>query len=292
MTDLKSFIEQIKALAPELVYQNAILDDSGQFNDVIKLDEAWIFRFPRFPDGIQQLRVETDLLLALIGRLLFPIPNPVYTCFHPPEPGKACIGYHRLPGEPLLTPAHIGSHEGLKHIAGQLANFLRSMHAIPPYSLGVELRVADGVNNWISMYDDVRARLFPAMRPQAREQISRHFEDYLGDRTRQTFGPALRHGDFGGSNILYDPNLYTITGVLDFSSCALGDPAYDLASVSTLGEPLFTWIAQAYEPDEGKRARLLDRSRFYRGTFALEEALDGFNRHDLRAYEHGMKEFI
>src|SRR5690349_22394487 len=39
--------------------------------------------------------------------------------------------------------------------------------------------------------------------------------------------PALLHGDFGGSQLIWDG---TCLGLIDFDKCALGDPALDLAN--------------------------------------------------------------
>jgi aminoglycoside 2''-phosphotransferase len=202
------------------------------------------------------------------------------------------MGCPRLVGKPLIKPKSIHDRVARERIAGQLAGFLRRLHAISIDSLGIKLQSADAVEDWANMYAGIQENLFPAMRPDARAQVASHFEAYLGDPARQTFPPALRHDDFGGSNILYDPRRKRVTGVLDFSFCALGDPAADLASASTLGEGIFALIAPLYEPDERKRDLLLARACFYRGTFALAEALDGFHHHDRRAYETGMEKYI
>jgi aminoglycoside 2''-phosphotransferase len=291
MDPKSQYLEQIKGLAPDLSYQTAVLNDMGQFNDVLTLDNAWIFRFPRYAEGVRQLEAETRLLLALQGRLPLPIPCPGYFCFDPPLPGRVCMGYPCLPREPLLTLVSIPAREAGEQLAGQLAGFLRFLHTVPAESLGVELQLADTAESWTCLYTEIRKKLFPAMRPGARAQAAAHFEAYLDNPVLQTFHPAMRHGDFGGSNLLYDPRRMQVTGVLDFSSCALGDPAADLASIATLGEDFFALIAHQYEPDEQRREPLLARARFYRGTFALAEALDGFNHHDCGAYERGMEKY-
>jgi aminoglycoside 2''-phosphotransferase len=36
---------------------------------------------------------------------------------------------------------------------------------------------------------------------------------------------------------------------------------------------------------------MLARARFYRGTFALEEALHGFKNNDREAFESGMEQY-
>jgi aminoglycoside phosphotransferase (APT) family kinase protein len=80
------------------------------------------------------------------------------------------------------------------------------------------------------------------------------------------------HGDLGGSNILIDAMTGAITGVLDWSSVALMDPALDLAAICTTF-------------DEQLRQRMLSadrnlryayrRAQEYAQTFALQEAIYG-----------------
>ena len=146
--------------------------------------------------------------------------------------------------------------------------------------------------DWERMYAEVREKLFPAMRLDARRDVTALFESYLDDSALHAFTPTLRHGDFGGDNILWDPQAGRITAIIDFSFCALGDPAYDLASASTMGNEFFNRLAPRYEPDEARRAPVLARARFYRGTFALSEALDGLRLSDPEAYRRGMEEYV
>lgn len=273
----------------------------GQYHDVVVINHEWIFRFPRNRKGVERLISEARLLEALRGRLPLPIPDPAYLRVDPPVPGLAFMGYHRLAGEPFLRAAleQVSDEWVRDDLASQLARFLRSLHAIPPLEIfpgGAEdapqLRVAEGREDWIALYGAVREKLFPAMRPDARRSISEHFEAYLDDPHLHNFEPRLRHGDFGGSNILWDPAKGAITGVLDFSFCGMGDPAADLASIATQGEDFLERIAPRCEPEPARLAEMLARARFYRGTFALQEALDGLRDGDQEAYRRGMETYI
>jgi aminoglycoside phosphotransferase (APT) family kinase protein len=55
----------------------------------------------------------------------------------------------------------------------------------------------------------------------------------------QNFPIALRHGDFGTGNVLYDPHSLDLTGVIDFGFSGLGNPAIDIAALSTLGDTFY-----------------------------------------------------
>jgi len=98
----------------------------------------------------------------------------------------------------------------------------------------------------------------------------------------------LKHGDFGPSNILYDSVRQAVCGIIDFSGCTLGDPAYDFAGLlSGYGEGFVRGCAAGYPEVEA----LLPRARFYQGTFALEEALFGIENDDPQAFESGIDRY-
>jgi aminoglycoside 2''-phosphotransferase len=118
--------------------------------------------------------------------------------------------------------------------------------------------------------------------------VRRHFEAFLNEPRVHTFKPALRHGDFGPSNILYDAGARVIGGIIDFSSAGLGDPAADIAAGSCYGASFFERLRGAYPQVES----VLERARFYRGTFALQEALHGALNNDREAFESGIAGYV
>jgi aminoglycoside 2''-phosphotransferase len=127
------------------------------------------------------------------------------------------------------------------------------------------------------------------MRPDAREQTTTHFEGYLSQTGKYAFVPTLRHGDFGTVNLLYDAQAQTMTGVLDFGGTGLGDPAVDCAGIySGYGEAFLHRCQAAYPEIDG----MMERVRFYFGTFALEEALFGIEHDDREAFNAGIAEFV
>jgi aminoglycoside 2''-phosphotransferase len=297
------YLSQIRTVLPKEDFE-FIEQTEGQFHDVIIINREWIFRFPRSRQGVERISAEVLLLEALRGRLPLRIPDPVHQRFDPPVPGLAFMGYRRLEGEPFERDSleSVPGEWARDDLASQLSHFLRALHAIPAVEVvqtpprrsdgSPQLRSEDGREVWEAMYTEVREKLYPAMRPDARQQVTQHFEVYLDDPRLQTFEPRLRHGDFGGSNILWDAVRNKITAVIDFSFCAMGDPAADLASISTLGEDFLARIAARYEQDDARRAELLARARFYRGTFALSEALDGLRDGDKQAYHRGIENYV
>ncbi len=284
------YVEQIRTAYPEMDLSDCRLDVSGQYNDVLFVNRAFVFRFPRFQQGVVKMALETRLLTWLQGKLPLSVPSPCFQYLDDPAPGKAFMGYAVIPGE-TLTRERLGALQGQtawEKMAAQLGDFLRVLHGLDPADVGMDLPVQDDRAYWARMYAEIRQLLFNAMRPDARRAVSQHFEAYLDTIPSQPFTPCLRHGDFGPGNILYDPTELAVSGVIDLGSAALGDPAADLASFSCYGDDFLQAALAQYPAGAG----MLERARFYRVTFALQEALSGAKLHDRRAYEAGMATYL
>ncbi len=109
------------------------------------------------------------------------------------------------------------------------------------------------------------------MRLDARDEVAGRFEAFLATDENTTWIPVLRHGVFGSGNILYDATDGELTGVIDFGSAGLGDPAVDIAALPTLGQEVLDRALVAYPEAAG----YLDRAVFYPSTFALQQAWYG-----------------
>lgn len=283
------YVQTIKDAYPNLEIDSARLHSGeGQFNDIVFINDDLIFRFPRYAEGIHDLLQEIEVLQKLQGHLSITIPDPIYLSSGTEFVGQVFMGYKLLPGKPLLRDAlrAIAVESILESLAQQLADFLYGLHSLSPAALGLELSVHNSLAELKEFFSSVQEHLFPWMRPDARSAVTRHFEDYLKDAYSHEYQASMIHGDFGGSNILFDHD--KITGVIDFSFAGLGDPARDIAAVSTYGEAFFARICRHYPNIES----LLERAKFYRGTFALYEALHGFRHNDREAFASGMEQYV
>jgi len=195
-----------------------------------------------------------------------------------------------IPGKPLWREqlAAITDDQTLQRLANQLAGFLRELHSIAIDRLPENLVVQDGPETWVKMFADIRQNLYRFMRLDAQAWVSNHFETYLNQPKLHEYKACLRHGDFGGGNILFDHDAWSISGIIDFDDIGLGDPAIDIAAVSTYGKPFFERFCTAYPEIEP----MLARAQFYHGTYALQEALHGFENDDPQAFQSGMAEYV
>jgi aminoglycoside 2''-phosphotransferase len=286
------YLATILALYPDLAVRSVVLNRQGQTADALILNDALIFRFPRYEGGMAQLQTEVAILRGLTGRLPLPSPAPTYVRLSDVAPGEAFVGYRMLPGRPLW-PYVVEEAEDPAWVAGvahELGAFLRALHDVDYATvIDAELENDDTRRSFRDFYRRVRQELFEWMRPRARERVTRLFTRYLDDDRHFAFTPVLRHGDFGGSNILYDPQSRALTGVIDFGSAGVGDPAYDVAGLlASYGEDFVALCAEAYP----EIASFMDRVTFYERTFALDEALFGVENDDDEAFRAGMEDYI
>jgi aminoglycoside 2''-phosphotransferase len=291
------YLDSIHQAYPGLAITSVESHEGGQNNDVLVIDGEWIFRFPRYPEALARLEVETAILRAIKPYVPLEIPVPVYVglvgrvAAAAPAGAVAFTGYRRIPGEPLWreTFAAIAEEGTLAGLAAQLGGFLRALHAVPLADLRAELPRADTYETCADIYRRMRQKLFPHMRPDARRWAAAHFEGFLGHAANFEYEPVLKHSDFGPSNILFDRQAGRVRGILDFGSSCLGDPAYDFAGLlSGYGEAFVRRCALVYPAVAG----FLPRVRFYQGTFALLEALFGVEHGDDAAYRAGMARYV
>ncbi len=415
-------LEIIRAAYPDLRIRSHTFNNQGQNNDVLIVNEEIVFRFPRTPHGVRQLRVEAAILGHLQSRVTLQVPNPIYLNLKgrpgtvspaaeatggrgrpglptaegerplawwqkPPEkvseviltsqqrpiglrprravrvrqdsrtpapedrpglrgadgklpwergifegglpwektrPGTvtrsgagpvrgngfdrqrekavgadrpalrgAFMGYRWIPGEPLWRDAMLATDDSriLQTWADQLGTFLREVHGTPlTDDLGTLLPAFDTRLRWTDFYQRVEEKVFPYMRPDARREVARRFAAYLGDQANFEHPLTLVHGDFGPGNILFDRVARRVTGVIDFGSAGLDDPAVDFAALIgpfSYGEAFLRRFAKTYRiPPEA-----LERARFYASTFALQDAVYGIEHGDAQAFEMGIASY-
>ena len=291
MEKVENYVRQIRAFFPELGIVSAEINQDGQYNDVLVVNNSLIFRFAKVQDAIETLRREVAILHHLQDQISLQIPHPAFVNLNSKVIGEVFVGYPMIPGIPLWRKnfRKITNPVVRQRIAAQLAEFLKELHQVAVKELGVELPIEDQPAYWTEMYAQIQENLYPYMRADAQKEISEHFENFLVNLEQYEFKPKLRHGDFGTGNILFNSESESIAGVIDFGSVGLGDPAGDFAGLLiSFGEAFYRNCYAVYPEME----TTLERVEFYCGTFALQEALFGFDNNDQEAFRAGMKNYI
>lgn len=291
MGKIQNYVEKIRTHCPVLEIASAEFNPKGQYNDVLIVNESLVFRFAKVRPAIETLRQEVFILGHLQDRISVPIPNPTYINIESDEIGEVFVGYPMIPGKSLWRDEFrkITSPDARKRMATQLAMFLKELHQDEIAEIFSELPNSDNLQIWVEMYREIQEKLYAFMRLDARKQVTAHFEKYLNHPERYTFEPRLRHGDFGTGNILFNPDSLSISGIVDFGFAGVGDPAGDFAGLFiSYGEEFYRMCYSIYPEME----IALDRVKFYCGTFALQEALFGFDNDDQDAFRAGMEGYV
>src|SRR5215469_4559729 len=167
------YIQVIHDVYPDFKIETVQINEHGQFNDILLINDETIFRFPKTLREAAKLETETAVLRSLHNRVTLPISFPVYQSKEGASIGQIFMAYHFLPGEPLWPERlrAIRDEEQLQHIANQLATFLYQLHTTPADALEVKLPDFQGCEEWQSLYERFRSKLFPFMRLDARKSV-------------------------------------------------------------------------------------------------------------------------
>ncbi len=287
-----STLRSVREAFPELAISSVSYNDAGQNSDVLVINEHLVLRFPRYPHVLERLKTETAILAGIQNYVQLAVPFPVFMNLEEQDVGKAFMGYHMIPGEPLWRETFRGlrAKETRNELAAQLGGFLNGLHAVP-YGTAIDCEIPqdDTYEECVDIYTRIREKLFDHMRPDAQQWATRHFEGFLEDAGNFAYEPVLKHGDFGTSNILFDGETQRVSGIIDFGMSALGDPAGDLAGLlSSYGVDFLRRCARAY----GQIEPMMGRVWFYYGTFALLEALFGIENGDDAAFQAGIEQYV
>lgn len=284
---LENYVQKILEVHPNLQIHSVILNENGQNNAVIEVNNELIFRFPKYQQGIKELHEETRLLKFINKYITLDISNPIYQNLESQTVGEVFIGYRKIPGKNFdMQVFHSMRHDDLCVIANQLAQFLSELHNIPLQAEFMDHHYQQNqYKYWENMYRRIQEKLFPYMSNGNQIIVIKHFEDFLNDTMNFQYKPAIVHGDFGVGNILIDHKLPKVTGIIDFGGSHVGDPAVDAAAIiSGYGEDFLKQMYLFYPKLQNAESRM----KFYMGTFALQEALFGIENNDEQAFKNGI----
>lgn len=211
---------------------------------VFAVNHALIFRFPHGGGSIEISSSPEDEGAFLFHEKriydtlapLLPLPVPRYRYFSTgcEEFPYPVAGYEMLPGRSLSACALTAAQR--KRAAGRIGEFLSALHNV---SLSVVPRETDapspanlGRSNARSLFRQVKAIAFPHLSPEEQEWTSHLFQEINGDLSLWKLTPVFTHGDFDGSNILYDESRREVSGIIDFEEAGQNsDPASDFCAL-------------------------------------------------------------
>jgi aminoglycoside 2''-phosphotransferase len=249
----------------------------GQNNLVLDFG-SHIVRVPRHAEAAQTLARESALLARLAERL--PIPVPAIDMMR--VAGEPVGLYAKLPGRPIETLDAL-SEAGQAMFAERLALFLRALHETPD-ALVAELALdREDAAYWKDYVGELKRTVMPSIAEPRRTTIAARLDLLLEQADALPLMLTLKHGDFGIGNLLTSGD--AVTGIIDFGSAGLGDPACDIAGLdASFGRPFVRRLIPHYPAIE----TMLERLPFYRRLFPLMDVAHGLQHDDRQALADGL----
>ncbi|MDO8683502.1 MAG: phosphotransferase [Armatimonadota bacterium] len=253
----------------------------GDFCVAYCVNNEWVFRLAKDEDASKRLEREALLLPRLAPQLNLRIPNiELQGCS--PLTGLAFVGYRRVPGNELTKERFSRlSIDERGRIAHELAEFTWGLHSFD-LDTARQLGISDYDYPSLFSSDLERAerRAFTIMDSEMQDYCRQIIQQHLRCGKLE-FQPALLHDDLSQWHILFDSEIGAVTGIIDFTDVAIGDPAQDLMYIYDDYGPEFTnQLLDCHS--EAVRSCILDRVHFYHEWHTLRRLLWAVeNKHEL-----------
>lgn len=233
----------------------------GMENTAYLVNGELVLRLSKDEDPVATIAREAGLLAILSEFATLTIPAPVFAA------GTA-MAYRMLPGTPVFDlPAPWRERHGPR-VAAQLGEFLAALHRIPLELVGDWARVEDDpLPVWLE--DAVASYSVAVDRVPARHLAA--IEAFLASAPPEPDDRhVFSHNDLGIEHVLVDVKTAAVTGVIDWTDAAVGDPAYDPGLIlRDLGPAALDAVLDYWPEDE--RPALTERAVFYARCSALED---------------------
>jgi aminoglycoside 2''-phosphotransferase len=161
MNEHASYEKRIREIAPGLEIETMRLNREGLLNDIVIVNDDFVFRFAKRDFGFKDLREEASVLRLLRKHVTLRIPEPFYA-------SDEVMAYRLIPGETLRRDVLMKFTEGEQQaVADQLAQFFRELHGVPVgETLDFKIPTADALmkyESWVGVYGQIRQKVFPLL---------------------------------------------------------------------------------------------------------------------------------
>ncbi|MBA3857392.1 MAG: aminoglycoside phosphotransferase [Cyanobacteria bacterium PR.3.49] len=205
------------------------VEPGGWDNRTFFLGDTMSIRLPSAESYADQVAKEHQWLPKLAPHLPLPIPMPLAKGV-PADSYPWHWSVYKWIGGETATRDRI---KDLSEFARALASFLKALHRID-----IEDGPAPGAHNFfrggsLSVYDEETRQAISVLDGKIDSDLALHVWEMALSSTWNS-APVWVHGDVSAGNILVKNG--TLSAVIDFGCCAVGDPACDLAIAWTLFE--------------------------------------------------------
>lgn len=262
-------LQRVHALMPGLVVEQVERNTEGLINDVVVINQHWVFRFAKNDEYARRLDHELNILDTIRPHLQLNLPTPVVR-------GWGYMVYPFLTGQPLSRKTVLALDEPAQQtLAAQIGAFLHGLHTVSlpeAASTWPTSRAPVTERQWRDIKQRVENKIYPLLQKYQVEWAEDVFNSVLLHPEVAQYTPVLIHGDLASYHLLFEPTPPTLTGVLDFGMAGLGDAASDIGNLISIYGETFVRKMEATYP---ALAHYLPRARFYAQLIELEWTLLG-----------------
>lgn len=228
----EALARRLLAQFPELEIEALRLLGYGWDYTIWVVDDLYAFRFPRRQMVVPGTEQEVAILPKLAPLLPLPVPAPVHVGRPTEEYPWPFFGSLLLPGKEISEAGLVG--ETRLAVALQLAEFLRSLHAIElEESLPLDVNGRADMARRVSLTHQTLAEIEQLGIWRAPPSVAAILDE------AEQLGPAeltaVVHGDLHFRQVLVEGE--RVTGVIDWVDVCRSDPAIDLSMLWSFLEP-------------------------------------------------------
>ncbi len=257
-----TLLKKIHSAFPRLHWKTAKYVSVGFDNDVIVLDDALVFRFPKNSYSKKIFKNESGLLTLLSRRLATPVPRYTYMA-----PGFTFAGYPLIHGTDLTASGFAKMSAGQKRkLAAQLGAFLTELHAVPVKSVAkFNPRKRAAAGELPLLAKQFKKYVYPSLTTAQKARFDVFFAQLITTLSGARKS-VLVHGDFSGDHFILNSRA-GLAGIIDFTDFALHEPAFDLVHLWGLGADFVRAVFAHYH---GKNKHgMLERSHAFAQASAV-----------------------
>jgi aminoglycoside 2''-phosphotransferase len=278
MSELLEYASRLAQILPGTELSNIRLcSEAGVGTDAVFIDERFIALFCTNPVCYTAPR-NAEICRHIRQFITVAIPEAVVS-------REDVVVFTRILGVPLERQWLLRQTEAVQQtLADQLGGFLRELHALPVRTFdGIKLPdYSTSISQYKQKYDQIQKIVFPELLPSAVSWARDHCETFLND-PQACEVPTFQHTDLVPSHILVDQETSRLSGILDFGSGGIGDPAVDLSMVLLFyGECFAARLFKTYPESQ----RFADRARFLAGMMYLQWICTGIKTNERKWFLH------
>lgn len=224
------YLDFIKRHVPSLDIGSVEENNQGWDNDVLIINQEWLFRFPKRHEIALKLERE-KVLLDHLRHKTDDIQIPNYLLINNEQGIPMCCYYKVINGKQLEDINSIPKDQ-MTSVARQVGRFLTELHHTELAKMeNVGFTIEQTQSYWEVFYSNIKRDVFPFLNKAEQRSINQMFDHLFNSILTQQEIKTMIHGDLSSDHIIYDSDHACISGIIDFGDAQIGDPAYDFAGL-------------------------------------------------------------